>query len=52
MPIAMLSEATVQCNSAEELDAFINLMLRFLKLNPVERPTAAEALDESVFKHL
>jgi hypothetical protein len=48
----MLTEATVLCNSAEEVDAFVNLMLRFLKLNPVERPIAAEALDESVFKHL
>ncbi|KAF8812624.1 kinase-like protein [Phlegmacium glaucopus] len=48
----VLSEATVQCNSAEEVHAYISLMLRFLKLNPVERATAAEALDESVFEHL
>jgi hypothetical protein len=48
----VLSEATVLCNDAEEVDAFIKLMLRFLTLNPVERPTAAEALDESVFKDL
>jgi hypothetical protein len=49
---AALNEATVIHNTVEEVDAFISLMHRFLKLNPLERPTAARALDESVFKHL
>ena len=50
--VAALNEATVQCNGVEEVDAFTNLMLWFLKLNPAERPTAAQALDEPVFKHV
>ena len=53
LPIeAELSNSTVRCNSIDEVDTFVNLMHWFLKLNPIERPTAAQALDESVFKYL
>jgi hypothetical protein len=50
--VAALNEATVQSNGVDEVDAFVNLMLQFLKLNPVERPTAAQALDEPILKHV
>jgi len=37
----MLNKTPVQSDSGEEVNAFISLMHRILRLNPVERPTAA-----------